>query len=66
VVDFACLGAKLIVEVDGGQHSDEKDARRTALLEANGFRILRFSNHDVLRNRDGVLAVIQAALTARD
>jgi very-short-patch-repair endonuclease len=62
VVDFACLDAKLVVEVDGGQHNDEIDARRTSFLEAQGFRILRFWNHDVLTNRDGVLAVIQAAL----
>lgn len=62
VVDFACLGARLIVEVDGGQHGEEADARRTAFLEAQGFRILRFWNQDVLTNRDGVLAAIQAAL----
>jgi very-short-patch-repair endonuclease len=62
VVDFACLDANLIIEVDGGQHNDEIDAQRTAFLEAKGFRILRFWNHDVLTNRDGVLVVIQAAL----
>ncbi len=65
VVDFACLEAKLIVEVDGGQHSDQNDARRTALLEASGFRVLRFWNYDVLTNREGILAVVQAALTER-
>ena len=65
VVDFACLGAKLIVEVHGGQHSDQNDAPRTALLEASGFRVLRFWNYDVLTNREGVLALIQAALTQR-
>jgi very-short-patch-repair endonuclease len=64
VADFACLEAKLIVEIDGGQHSEAKDARRTAFLDARGFRILRFWNHDVLENLDGVVAVVAAALAA--
>ncbi|MDP9415418.1 MAG: DUF559 domain-containing protein, partial [Pseudomonadota bacterium] len=42
VVDFCCLEARLIVEVDGGQHSEEADAVRTAWLEAEGFRVRRF------------------------
>jgi very-short-patch-repair endonuclease len=62
VADFACLEAMLIVELDGGQHSEAKDARRTAFLEAKGFRILRFWNHDVLENLEGVLAVVSAEL----
>jgi very-short-patch-repair endonuclease len=67
VADFTCLEAKLIVELDGGQHSETKDARRTAFLEARGFRVLRFWNHDVLENLDGVLAVVSAALaTSRE
>ena len=64
VADFACLEAKLIVELDGSQHSEMTDARRTAFLEAKGFRILRFWNNEVLENLDGVLAVIGAALAA--
>jgi very-short-patch-repair endonuclease len=64
VVDFICMEAKLIVELDGGQHSETKDARRTAFLEARGFRVLRFWNHDVLENLEGVLAVVSAALAA--
>jgi very-short-patch-repair endonuclease len=63
VADFCCLAAKLIVEVDGGQHSEKQDARRTAGLKQQGFRVIRFWNNDVLTNMDGVLAVILAALT---
>src|SRR5215472_11064182 len=54
VVDFVCLEANLIVEVDGGQHTEqaEADARRSAVLERSGFRILRFWNDDVLLRTD--------------
>ncbi len=64
VADFACLEAKLIVELDGGQHSEEKDARRTAFLEAKGFRVLRFWNNEVLQNLEGVLTMVSAVLIA--
>ncbi len=62
LADFCCLEAKLIVEVDGGQHSEEADAARTAALRSQGFRIIRFWNNDVLENMDGVPAVILEAL----
>ena len=62
VADFCCLEARLIVEVDGGQHSNAKDARRTAALHEKGFRLIRFWNHDVRGNLDGVLQVILEAL----
>eukprot|EP01136_Pigoraptor_vietnamica_P003769 Opistho-1_new@33414 len=62
VADFACLEAMLIVELDGGQHSEVRDVRRTAYLEAKGFRVLRFWNHDVLENLEGVLTVVGDAL----
>jgi very-short-patch-repair endonuclease len=62
VGDFCCLKAKLIIEVDGGQHTPERDAARTAALTAQGFRIIRFWNNDVLNNIEGVLEVILAAL----
>jgi very-short-patch-repair endonuclease len=47
VLDFICLSAKLIVEVDGGQHQDqaEHDAQRTIVFEKAGFRVLRFWNN---------------------
>ena len=64
IADFVCLAAKLIVELDGGQHAEnaEADAVRTAWLEGRGFRVLRFWNNDVLVNTEGVLEEILAAL----
>jgi len=62
VADFCCLSAKLVVEVDGGQHDEVADAPRSAWLNAQGFRVLRFWNNEVLTNMDGVLQVILAAL----
>jgi very-short-patch-repair endonuclease len=63
VVDFFCAEAKLVVEVDGGQHADENDAR-TRWIEAQGYRVIRFWNNDVLGNTEGVLLMILAALGA--
>jgi very-short-patch-repair endonuclease len=63
IVDFACRDAKLIVEVDGGQHADSsKDAERTAFLNELGYRVMRFWNNEVLSNTDGILEMIVAAL----
>jgi very-short-patch-repair endonuclease len=66
VVDFACLSAKLLVEVDGPSHTEpgasERDHARTCWLESEGYRILRFWNHEVFENIDGVLDTIYAAL----
>ena len=64
VVDFLCIETKLIVEIDGGQHSDAVDARRTRFLEGEGYRLLRFWNNDVLQNLEGVIEVVSAALAA--
>jgi adenine-specific DNA-methyltransferase len=64
IADFLCAERRLIIEVDGGQHSPEGDARRTAFLESQGFRILRFWNNDVLQNLDGVWMEIEATLTS--
>ena len=67
IVDFACHSAKLIIEIDGGQHGTDKgmahDAVRTQFLEAEGYQVLRFWNNEVDRNLEGVLAVIGNALT---
>jgi very-short-patch-repair endonuclease len=64
VVDFACLGRKLIIEIDGGQHADNlQDIVRDDYLRAEGFLVLRFWNNDVLRNTNGVLEVILSTLT---
>ena len=64
IVDFVCLASRLIIEVDGGQHASDvqRDAKRTAWLESQNFRVLRFWNNDVLGNMDGVLQTIQCAL----
>lgn len=63
IVDFVCLDQQLIVEVDGGQHLDSvRDVTRDQWLEAQGFRVLRFWNHDVLLRTREVLEAIWAAL----
>lgn len=64
VVDFACPETGLVIELDGGQHSDriEADAHRTAIIEAGGYVVLRFWNNDVVENIDGVLEVIRPAI----
>ena len=64
IADFLSFGHRLIVEVDGGQHvlNTAKDDVRTGYLEAQGYRVLRFWNNEVLGNLDGVLQVISAAL----
>ena len=63
--DFACFGAKLIVELDGGQHADsaDHDAARTSFIEAQGYRVMRFWNSDVMSNLDGVVQSIADALS---
>jgi very-short-patch-repair endonuclease len=67
VVDFVCHAAQLIIELDGGQHFEPenfaRDARRDAYLGAQGYRVLRFNNHDVMANKSGVLETIAAAMS---
>jgi very-short-patch-repair endonuclease len=67
IVDFVCLPAMLVVEIDGGQHLDacDYDARRTHTLESKGFRVMRFWNDEVLQRTDDVLEVIWRHLAAR-
>jgi len=64
IVDFASRRAKLVIELDGGQHDWQQasDQSRTRLIEAAGYRVLRFWNNDVLSNLDGVLLQIRCAL----
>jgi very-short-patch-repair endonuclease len=63
VVDFVCLECRLIVEIDGGQHSENaSDASRDAWLRSQGFEVLRFWNNDVLSNTNGVLERIAQAI----
>ncbi len=60
--DFACIEAKLVVELDGGQHFEAEamkaDAVRTAALNALGFHVLRFSDREALAERDAVLTAV--------
>ena len=63
IVDFICLETRLIVELDGGQHSNQtaSDAERSAWLETQGFRVMRFWNHEVLQNIEAVKESIREA-----
>jgi very-short-patch-repair endonuclease len=59
IADFACREADLIIELDGGHHSESsKDLERTEELLQHGYSVLRFWNNDVLTNIDGVLAAL--------
>ena len=63
VCDFVCRERRLIVEVDGGQHSESAaDVIRDKHLQEEGYMVLRFWNNDVLGNLEGVLTTIQAEL----
>jgi len=70
VADFSCLNAGLVVEVDGATHSSkvqiEKDTRRTAFLNQQGFSVLRVTNLDIYQDLDGVVRGISAALAPLD
>lgn len=66
IADFACISAKLVVEIDGATHgTDEEqayDATRTQVLEQFGWRVIRFTNDDVYTDVDGVVEAIYRAL----
>jgi very-short-patch-repair endonuclease len=66
IVDFVSHSAKLVIELDGGQHyeagHEARDARRDNFLRSRGFRVLRFSNYEVMTNLEGVWTVIAAAV----
>jgi very-short-patch-repair endonuclease len=66
VVDFFCPSARLVVELDGGQHGTDAalayDAARTRFLAGRGYRVLRFWNDEVLTDRDRVLEAIYRAI----
>ena len=60
IVDFCAPRKKLIIEVDGGQHLEQReyDAERTQFLQLQGYTILRFWNHEVLKDIESVMGVI--------
>jgi very-short-patch-repair endonuclease len=66
IADFACIEARMIVEIDGGQHAESRrDERRDRMLSDDGWQVLRFWNNDVLSNTEGVLTAITTALRSR-
>ena len=67
VADFACMDARLIIEVDGGQHAERalEDKRRDRFLSEQGFVTVRFWNNEVLGNLDGVLQRLAEVLDRR-
>lgn len=68
VTDFVCMSARLIIELDGGQHATatSKDESRTDFLRREGYEVIRFWNNEVLQNLDGVLSVILETLKKRE
>jgi very-short-patch-repair endonuclease len=64
--DFACHKHRILIEVDGGGHAEARqiaaDAARTAYLKSRGYRVFRFWNNEVLKEIDGVMSVIYAAI----
>ena len=67
ILDFVCFEKRLIVEIDGSQHAScERDAARDAVLMAEGFRIARYWNNDVLQQPSAVLEDILAKLAEDD
>jgi very-short-patch-repair endonuclease len=66
IADFACRGAHLVIELDGGQHNEAVERDRTSAIESFGYHTIRFWNNDVLENTEGVLeAIRQELLIAR-
>ncbi len=65
--DFACLSMKLVIEIDGEHHAyqRDRDAARTAAMEREGWRVLRFWANEVVENPEGIWSAIELALRAR-
>ena len=68
IVDFACIELKLIVELDGSQHLQQKqhDDQRTRFLEASGYQVVRFWNNEVLKNMESVLESLSLTIAQRE
>ena len=63
IVDFVHLQSKLILECDGGQHTQEKDRERDLFLQSKGYKVLHIWNNELLANLDGILTLIHEHLT---
>jgi very-short-patch-repair endonuclease len=68
IADFVCMSARLIVEIDGGQHAANAvyDEQRSDFLRQEGFTVMRFWNNEVLKNPGGVLTTILVELKKRE
>ncbi len=66
IVDFCCLNPRLVIELDGGQHKDNKsyDKRRSEFLEQEGFKVIRFWDNQVLTEMESVVERIYGVLAA--
>ena len=62
IVDFASHRARVVIEVDGGQHCSERDMERTRRIEGEGYRLIRFWNNEVRENPEGVWTAIAGSL----
>ena len=67
ICDFVSRAAKLVIEIDGDTHAHQAvyDAKRTEFLEREGYRVLRFSNNEVMQNLEGVVSRIATELADR-
>jgi very-short-patch-repair endonuclease len=67
IADFVCFEARLVIEVDGGQHADSiQDQRRDRWFAANKFRVMRFWNNEVRSNLEGVMILLAEALRVEE
>lgn len=68
IPDFVCIEKKLIIELDGSQHleQEEYDTERTKYLEAEGYKVIRFWNHDVINNIEGVILAVTDILEKQE
>jgi very-short-patch-repair endonuclease len=64
IIDFVCVKWKLAIEIDGSQHLEQSDydIQRTAYLESQGYKLIRFWNDQVMNDIEGVIQSIEAAL----
>ena len=67
IADFACVEARIVIEVDGSQHlaAGDADRLRSAAIEAAGYLVMRFWNDEVLANVDAVMTEIDGVIVAR-